>query len=618
MAKQFARAISLCLILVLTVGAQAPSVADVYAQIRAEETTNSKIMWIIHQIADVHGPRVTGSPALKSASDWAVKTLTSFGLVNAHLEPWTFQPPSAAKPVGGWENVALSADAVKPFRGQLMVKPLAWTPSTKGVVLANVVMLTPPGMARPGAGGFGGGAAARAAAAAAPATPVALPPPVPTPPAAAPAQQPTREQLDAYLNSMKAKVRGHIVMVGKRVEVAENFTPAPLRRTDEQWRAQFDPSNPAAGGPFGGGGGGRGQGPQPLPAGQMTPQEVARAVDQFLVESGALVRINDSGRAYGIIIAQQNNTYDSTRVVPTLVMRNEDYGRIARILDEGTAVTLRVNIQNKEYPEGAKAYNVIGEIPGTDKKDEVVMLGGHFDSWHDATGATDNGIGCSMMMEAVRILATLKVQPRRTIRVALWSGEEQGLLGSIAYVQQHFGTAENPKPEHAKLNAYFNIDSGTSKPRGASVFGPPAAADMIREALMPFKDWGFTGTRATTSRNLGGTDSTSFNNAGLPGVGLSQDPFDYNTFTHHTNLDTYERIYEEDVREGAVEIASAVYAVAMADEMIPRFSAKDMPAPVTVPAPGSTAVPAVRTTAAPSKAPAGKAPAKNPTKTPKN
>jgi len=415
---------------------------------------------------------------------------------------------------------------------------------------------------------------------------------------------------------MKTKVRGHIVMVGKRVEVQENFTPAPLRRPDETWKAQFDPNNPAAaGGPFGGGGGGRGQAPQLAP-GQMTAQEVARAVDQFLVTNGALVRINDSGRAYGIIIAQQNNTYDWTRVVPTLVMRNEDYGRIARVLDDGTPVTLRVNIQNKLYPEGVTAQNVIAEIPGTDKKDEVVMLGGHFDSWHDATGATDNGIGCSMMMEAVRILAALKVQPRRTIRIALWSGEEEGLLGSLAYVDQHFGTAENPKPEHAKLSAYFNIDSGTSKPRGAGVFGPPGAADMIREALMLFQDWGFTGVRASTSRNLGGTDSTSFNNAGLPGVGLSQDPFDYNTFTHHTNLDTYERIYEEDVREGAVEIASAVYAVAMAEQMVPRFAAKDMPAPVAVPAPGSTAVPAERP-AAPGKAPAGKAPAKSPAKTPK-
>jgi Zn-dependent M28 family amino/carboxypeptidase len=291
-------------------------------------------------------------------------------------------------------------------------------------------------------------------------------------------------------------------------------------------------------------------------------------------------------------------------------MRNEDYGRIGRLLADGIPVTLRVNIQNREYPE-TTAHNVLAEIPGTDKAEEVVMLGGHFDSWHGATGATDNGIGCAMMMEAVRILAALKVKPRRTIRIALWSGEEQGLLGSLAYVQQHFGTAENPKPEHARLSAYFNIDSGTSKPRGASVFGPARAADMLRAALLPYyAEWGFVGVRATNSRAIGGTDSTSFNNAGLPGVGLSQDPFDYNTFTHHTNYDTYERIYEEDVREGAVMIASLVYAAAMADEMVPRFASAEMPAPVAVPGPGSAAVPAP-VKAAPAKAPRkGQAPRK--------
>ena len=312
-------------------------------------------------------------------------------------------------------------------------------------------------------------------------------------------------------------------------------------------------------------------------------------MDQFLVDNGAQVRVNDAGRAHGIIIAQQNGTYDWTRAVPTLVMRNEDYGRITRIMADGTPVTLKIDIQNKEYPEGTTAYNAIGEIPGTDKKDEIVMLGGHYDSWHDATGATDNGIGSSMMLEAARILAALHVKPRRTIRVALWSGEEEGLLGSLAYVEQHFGSFENQKPEYAKLDAYFNIDSGTGKPRGASVFGPAGAADMVREALMPFADWGFTGAVSTDSRRTGGTDSTSFNNAGLPGIGLAQDGFDYGSFTHHTNLDTYERIYEQDVREAAVEIASAVYAIAMADRMVERFRTSDMPKPAPEPRPGSLA-----------------------------
>jgi len=565
-----------CLMLeAMPMSAPAPEIPEVYAQIRAEETNNSRIMWIIHEVADVYGPRVTGTPNLKAADDWAVRTMASWGLVNTHLEPWTFQPESAATPVPGWENVDLKAEAVSPFHGQLMVEPLAWTPSTAGVVTAQVVLIDPPGLAPPRGGGFNffGGSPP-------PPEPKWAAPPMP--PAAKPAdpKQPTQAELDAYLNSVKDKVHGAIVFVGKHVQVAEEMNPAPMRRSEDDWKSRFDAKNPR---PF------RFPEQPKLPEGQLTRQEVLRQVDQFLVDNGALVRVNDAGRAHGVIVAQQNATYDWTRAVPTLVMRNEDYGRISRIMEDGTAVTLKVNIQNKEYPEGTTVYNAVGEIPGSDKKDEVVMLGGHYDSWHDATGATDNGIGASMMLEAVRILTALHVKPRRTIRIALWSGEEEGLLGSLAYVQQHFGSFENPKPEFATLDAYFNIDSGTGKPRGASVFGPPGAADIVRDAMMPFAEWGFMGAMPSDSRRTGGTDNTSFSNAGLPGIGLAQDAFDYGSFTHHTNLDTYERIYEEDVREGAVEIASAVYAVAMADQMLPRFKDSDMPKPVPQPGPGSQA-----------------------------
>ena len=552
----------------------APEIQQMYTQIRTEETNDSKIMWIIHEVADVYGPRLTGTPNLKAADDWAVKTMASWGLENMHLEPWTFQPPSAATPVPGWENTELTAEAVAPFHGQLMVKPLAWTPSTKGPMTAQVVLIDPPGMAPP-SGGFNFFGA----------TP---PPPEPKwaappmPPAAKPAdpKQPTQAELDSYLNSVKDKVSGAIVFVGKHVDVAEDMNPAPMRRPEDEWKSRFDAKNPR---PF------RFPEQPKLPQGQLTRQEVSRQVDQFLVDNGALVRVNDAARAHGVIIAQQNGTYDWTRAVPTLVMRNEDYGRISRLLGDGTAVTLKINIQNREYPEGTTAYNAIGEIPGSDKKDEIVMLGGHYDSWHDATGATDNGIGSSMMLEAVRLLAALRVRPRRTIRIALWSGEEEGLLGSLAYVKQHFGSFEDQKPEYAKLDAYFNIDSGTGRPRGAGVFGPAAAADMVRDAMMPFADWGFAGVMASDSRRTGGTDSTSFNNAGLPGIGLAQDAFDYGAFTHHTNLDTYERIYEQDVRAGAVEIASAVYALAMADKMVPRFKDSEMPKPVPEPGPGAQA-----------------------------
>ena len=553
----------------------APEIQQVYAQIRAEETNDSKIMWIIHEVADVYGPRMTGTPNLRAADDWAVKTMASWGLQNTHLESWTFQPPSAAVPVPGWENMELTVEAVAPFHGQLMVKPLAWTPSTKGEVTAQVVLIDPPGMAPP-RGGFNFFGAS---------TP---PPPEPKwaappmPPAEKPAdpKQPTQAELDAYLNSVRDKVHGAIVLVGEHVEVPEDMNPAPMRRPEDEWMSRFDAKNPR---PF------RFPEQPKLPEGQLTRQEVSRQVDQFLVDNGALARVNDAARAHGVIVAQQNGTYDWTRAVPTLVMRNEDYGRISRLLADGTPVTLKINIQNREYPDGTTAYNAIGEIPGTDKKDEIVMLGGHYDSWHDATGATDNGIGSSMMLEAVRLLAALHVQPRRTIRIALWSGEEEGLLGSLAYVKEHFGSFEDQKPEYARLDAYFNIDSGTGRPRGAGVFGPAAAADMVRDAMMPFADWGFTGVMASDSRRTGGTDSTSFNNAGLPGIGLAQDAFDYGSFTHHTNLDTYERIYEQDVRAGAVEIASAVYALAMADQMVPRFKNSEMPKPVPEPGPGSRA-----------------------------
>jgi Zn-dependent M28 family amino/carboxypeptidase len=263
-----------------------------------------------------------------------------------------------------------------------------------------------------------------------------------------------------------------------------------------------------------------------------------------------------------------------------VIVRNDDYGRIERLLGDGDVVKLEFNIVNRTYPEGKTSYNVVAEIPGTDKADEVVMLGGHLDSWHSATGATDNGIGSSMMLEAARLIEALGSKPRRTIRLALWSGEEEGLLGSLAYVKEHFGTAENPKPEWYKLDCYFNVDSGTGRLRGGSVFGPREAAAVLRPLFAQFEDWGLFGAVSTASRQTGGTDSTSFNNAGLPGVGMSQDPIEYNSLTHHTNLDTYERIIPDDVKKASAEVAAAVWYVANRNEMIPRFSKENMPAPV--------------------------------------
>jgi Zn-dependent M28 family amino/carboxypeptidase len=206
------------------------------------------------------------------------------------------------------------------------------------------------------------------------------------------------------------------------------------------------------------------------------------------------------------------------------------------------------------------------------------MLGGHLDSWHAATGATDNAIGCAVMMEAVRILQAIGARPRRTIRVALWSGEEQGLLGSRAYVAEHFGTAENPNPAFGRLSAYWNVDEGTGRIRGASVFGPPEAAVVLAAIFKPFEDLGVFGASATRSRGGGGTDSGAFMSAGLPGINTSLDPIEYDSHTHHTNLDTYERIVWEDARQAAIVTASVVYHLAMRDELLPRFTAETLPA----------------------------------------
>ncbi len=577
MNKTFLAASGLACGITLTAVAQAPDsdLAAMNAKLRAEETNNSEIMWILHEITDVHGPRLTGSPGLREAQDWAVATMKSWGLQNVKLEPWNFNHP-------GWQNHELEANVLTPFQQLLNVRAVAWTPGTKGMVTGPVLVVEPPvppaGGGRGGGGGrgFGGGGQGVDLAAIGQAGTSA--PPMPPPPA--PSTKPVMQaDLDAYLTSIKPKVKGAIVFYGPHIDVAENFVPAPLRRPDEQWQQQ--------GGGRGRGGPQRGGGGQERPEG-LTAQEITSQVNKFLVENGALVKVTDSGRSYGTIVQQSSSGYNENPDnpnLPTLLMGNEDYGRIYRTvtMDHAT-VTMRVNIRNEFYPEGKTVYNVTGELPGTDKADEVVMLGGHFDSWNAATGATDNGAGSSDALEALRLLKAVGAHPRRTIRVALWSGEEEGLYGSIAYVAQHFGSAENPKPEWFKFNGYLNIDSGTGKPRSASVFGPPEAAKMVEEPMSFFKDWGFYHVNPTLGRNTGGTDSTSFNNAGLPGIGYGQDPFDYGTFTHHTSYDTMERIYEPDVREAAVEEALTAYALAMADQMLPRCSAATMPPPPPEPA----------------------------------
>jgi hypothetical protein len=514
--------LSFLLLPVLPVTAQNGS-GDMLARIRTEAMERSQIMKTMHMFADLYGPRLTGSPNHKAAAEWAVKQMTAWGLENAHLEPWDFKHP-------GWLNERLSAHIISPVKDPLVCEVLAWTPSTKDTVQAKAVQLVLP-------------------------------------------ERPTQDQLSTFFSNNKSRVRGKIVMVGKAAVVPVNLNPPAKRNTDEQAEQRYGPNARPFAFPT--------PSPTPPPAPNapktLTNRQVDEQLDTFLKDTGAVVRVNDAGREFRQIRAFNNRTFDVDKVIPTVVMSNEDFGRITRILNDGTEVRLEFNIVNRVYPEGATSYNTIGEIRGTDKADEVIMLGGHLDSWHSATGATDNAIGCAIMMEAARILKTLGVKPRRTIRVALWSGEEQGLLGSIAYVKQHFGSFEEPKPGYEKFGGYFNIDSGTGRVRGASVFGPPETANILREILGPFAKDGVVGAVASRSRRLGGSDNTSFNQAGLPGIGMGQDPIEYNSHTWHTNLDTYERILEDDVKKDAMVVAWSVYQLAMRDEMLPRFSKSDMP-----------------------------------------
>ena len=519
------------ILLCLPALAQTSADQDLLERVRKEEANNSQIMKTMHMLADVYGPRLTGSPNHKGAADWAIKQMTAWGLQNAHLEAWDFGHP-------GWLNERLTAHMISPIRDVLSCEVLAWTPSTRGVVRAKAYQLILP-------------------------------------------ERPSQDQLTVYFASQRTRVRDRIVLAGKHTIVPVNLNPPAKRITDEQADQRFGPNaRPFA---F----------PSPSPTPTLAPgapkpltnRQIDEQLDAFLKENGALMRVNDAGREFRQIRAFNNRTFDVTKVVPTIVMSNEDYGRITRILADGTNVTLEFDVVNRVYPEGKTSYNTVAEIPGADKADEVIMLGGHLDSWHAATGATDNAIGCAIMMEAARILKTLGVKPRRTIRVALWSGEEEGLLGSQAYVKEHFGSPESPKPGYEKFGGYFNIDSGTGRVRGAGVFGPPEAAKILRDILKPFKDDGVVGAVATRSRNLGGSDNTSFNQAGLPGIGMGQDPIEYGTHTWHTNLDTYERILEDDVKKDAVTVAWCIYQLAMRDDLLPRFARAEMPPlPPTPPA----------------------------------
>jgi hypothetical protein len=516
---------------------QAPESIDAQmnAKLRTEGIDHSQIMRIEHVLTDVYGPRPIGSPNHVAAANWALKEMTGWGMKNAHLEPFTWRGV-------GWLPGQATGFMTAPVKANLKFEAAPWSPSTKGTVRGEVVSVMPP-------------------------------------------ETPTDAELTAYLARMAPKVKGHIVMVGPPPSTPVDFNERPKRTPDEQVRARYAPG----GGNGGRGGfGGRGRGnAAPVPDGHLSPQQVNQRMSEFLRDNMPALQLvaTGAGRIPGVIVAQNRRGQiydDTTPQPPTAILRNDDYGRIFRIVADGTPVSVEFNIQNQYFPQGKTSYVTVAEIPGTDKADEVVMMGGHLDSWTSATGATDNAIGCAIMMEAARILLATGATPRRTIRVALWSGEEEGLLGSFAYVKEHFGSAEAPTKDFGKLDAYWNIDDGTGRVRGATIFGPPAAASILAQYLKPFEDWGVFGAASSTARVEGGSDNGAFAVAGLPGIGTQQDNIEYNSTTWHTDLDTYERIVPEDVMHNAVLTASVMLGLANRDEMLPRFAPSEMPA---IPAP---------------------------------
>jgi len=483
---------------------------DALYRIKDEGLQRSKVMETMSYLTDVYGPRLTGSPNIKEAADWAQKTMREWGLSNVHLETWPFGR--------GWQNQRFVAMAVSPRVYPLIGFPMAWTSGTNGPITGEAVLAT--------------------------------------------------VQSERDFDTWRGRLRGKFVLTTPMRQVAARFDPLGRRFTDSDLTEVS--KQPATG---------RGRGGQP-PGAIVNLQEFQKKRAEFFAEEGVAALINPSTIGDGgtfFVQAAQGYSRDpkSPRLAPEVVLAIEHYGRIVRTLDKRIPVTLQMDIDNKFYDDDLNGFNVLAEIPGTDKGDEVVMLGAHFDSWHAGSGATDNAAGSAVMMEAMRILKATGVKLRRTVRVGLWGGEEQGLLGSRAYVKAHFGDAETMqlKPEHAKLSAYFNVDNGTGVIRGVYLQGNEASAPIFQSWMEPFKNLGMN---TLAIRSVGGTDHLSYNAVGLPGFQFIQDPVEYDSRTHHSNQDLYERIQADDMMRNAVIVATFAYNAATRDDRLPR---KPLPTP---------------------------------------
>ena len=510
-----------------------PEIPDLefITRLREEEFSHGEVMDIMSHLTDDIGPRLTGSPNMKKANEWTRDQFTKWGLVNAHLEPWgTFGR--------GWAYQLCEVRMLSPDIMQFLALPEAWTPGTNGPIRGEVTELV--------------------------------------------------ASTSADLEKYKGKLAGKIVLIGEARVPEPSEKPLFQRDDDAELAktAEFQIPVSRLGGPGG---------PNPAMRQQFAQRfRFQRELEKFLTDEhvAAVLDITRQPGQDGTIIVQSGGSYDQGKTVtfPRITLSVEHYGRMARLLAKKVPVEVEVNVQSQFYDDDDKGYDTIAEIPGVDPqlKEQLVMLGGHMDSWHAAEGATDNGAGTAVAMEAVRLLKKLGVEPRRTIRVALWSGEEEGLLGSRGYVKNHFGGRPEPppsrddstpafmrrptgplelKPEQKLVSVYFNLDNGTGKVRGVSLQGNELVAPIFQKWIEPFRDLGVT---TLTMRNTGGTDHLSFDAVGIPGFQFIQDPMDYGTLTHHTNLDVYEHIRPEDMKQASVIMACFVYNAAMRDEMMPR------------------------------------------------
>jgi hypothetical protein len=491
-------------------------------RIKAEAFQNSQVMEHVAYLTDVYGPRLTNSPGNRAAAEWTMKQLRAWGLENVHLEKWG--------PFGtSWRLKRFSGHLMAPQYQPLIGLPMAWTPGTNGIVKGEPVM-----------------AAINA---------------------------------EADFGNYKGKLRGKIVLLMEPRALEPSFTALGHRFTDEELA-------------------GRAAGPDPSrimpparPPADTNRQGFRNKRNQFLKDEGALVVLQYGATGDGgTVFVAAAGSRDAKDPVPppTVALTPEHYNRIARLVERKIPVTLEFEIETEFITDTAESFNIIAEIPGKTKKQELVMLGGHFDSWHGGTGATDNAAGSSVALEAVRILKTLNLPMDRTVRIALWNGEEQGLLGSKAYVQEHFANRESMQTsaEYSKLFAYYNTDNGTGKYRGINVAGNDMVKPVFEAWLAPFHDLGATtviGTTAAPTRQPGGTDHTSFSWIGLPGFGFVQDPIEYNTRTHHSNMDVYDRVQQGDLMQMSAIMASFVYHSATRPEMLPRVA---MPKPMKKADPG--------------------------------